>query len=143
MRQHRAEIEKLQRTQQRWRYPEQQQIGNRDMKQMQQHIEQNRHAHDLLPGDIISDEMHVPLKEIFMNAIVKIRVFGTGRVFMMIPVLGQQILVRKQSIDKDDQRANGIIDFSIAREDSAVHGVVSCDEKTCVEECLPEDGKQN
>ena len=39
----RAEIEKLERAQQRWRHPEQEQVWNRDMKQVQQHIEKDRH----------------------------------------------------------------------------------------------------
>lgn len=89
MRQDCAKVEKLQRAQQRRRNPEQQQIGNGNMKQMQQHIEQNRHAQDLLPGDVISDEMHIPLEEIFMNPIVKIGILRTGGVFVMIPVLVQ------------------------------------------------------
>lgn len=89
MRQKRAEIEKLEGAQQRWRHPEQKQIGNGNAKQMQQHVEQDRHANNLLPGDVISDKMHIPLEEIFMHPIVKIGILGTGRVFVMIPVFGQ------------------------------------------------------
>ena len=73
-----------------------------------------------------------------MNAIVKIRIMQTGWVLVMIPVLIQKIFVRKKGVDKNTKSANAIINFSISRKYSAMHGIMSSDEKTCVEKCLPD-----
>ena len=74
---------------------------------------------------------------------MKIRITRTGWIFVMIPVFGKQIFVWKESIDKDNERATGIVYFTIDRKYWIVHGIVSRDEKSCVKESLPNNGEGN
>ena len=110
---------------------------------MKQYIENNGEPNNLFPVDIILYETRIPMKKIFMNTIVKIGIFWTGWVFMVLPMLIYEIFVRKKGIDKNNKSTNRIVNFPIGWKNSAVHGIMSRNEKSCIEKCLPEDSERN
>ena len=78
-----------------------------------------------------------------MNPIVKIWILRTGREFVMIPMLIYEIFIRKKGVDKNNKSTDSIIDTSIGWKNSAMHGVMSRYEKSCVKESLPNNGEGN
>ncbi len=88
LRQVRSEIEELQRTEQRWSHPEEEQVGNGNLQKMVHEIERERHAQKLLPCHVSVHEMKIPASQARMLAVVRAGIFATAGLRVMFAMLG-------------------------------------------------------
>jgi len=98
VRQVRAEIEELQRRQDRRRCPKHQQVAVTDLKDQQIHTAHKRQEDELLPTKVFNEEPDIPVQKTVRWALVEVRIILGSRMAMMEMVLAIELIELETSI---------------------------------------------